>query len=119
MQPLDSVQAKDSAGCRVSRAFKASPDVGTGDASRDQPAAYPLLGVADELGGPQDGAPPLELVHPVVQRALGHDDHVRPRDTPVLVQVAQQRDCLQGLAQALRSFTAVTHGRWGEIKSGC
>ena len=55
-----------------------------------------------ELDRADDGAPLAELIHPVVQRGLGHDDHMRPGDAAVLVQVAQQRDRLQRLAEALR-----------------
>ena len=63
---------------------------------------HALLLVAVELDRAHDGAPLAELVHPVVQRGLGHDDHVRAGDAAVLVQVAQQRDRLQRLAEALR-----------------
>ena len=63
--------------------------------------AYPLILVAMELDHTQNGAPLSELVHPVVQGGLGHNDHVRARDASELMQVPQQRDCLQGLAQAL------------------
>jgi hypothetical protein len=55
-----------------------------------------------ELDSPDDGAPLPELVDPVVQRGLWHDDHVRAMDAAVLVQVAQQGDCLQRFAQALQ-----------------
>ena len=66
-----------------------------------------LLRVAVELDGPQRGAPPPELVHPVVQRRLGHDHHVRPADAAELEQVAQQRDRLQRLAQPLHTRAAL------------
>ena len=61
---------------------------------------HPLFLGAVELDSPDDGAPLPELVDPVVQGGLGHDDHVGPVDAAVLMQVAQQRDRLQGLAQA-------------------
>ena len=51
-----------------------------------------------ELDSPDDRAPLLELVDPVVQRGLGDNDHVGPADASVLMQVAQQRDCLQRFA---------------------
>ena len=47
-----------------------------------------------ELDDAQDRAPLPELVHPVVQGGLGHDDHVGAGDTPELVQVPQQGDGL-------------------------
>lgn len=76
--------------------------------------AHPLLRVAVELDRLDDGAPAPELVQPVVQRGLGHDDHVRPRDAAELAQVAQQRDGLQRLAQALRGGVAgAARGRAG------
>lgn len=43
-----------------------------------------------EFDGADDGAPLAELVDPVVQGGLGHDDHVGPVDATVLVQVPQQ-----------------------------
>jgi len=51
-----------------------------------------------ELDNPEDWAPLSELVHPVVQGGLGHNDHVGTRDTPELVEVSQQGNGLQGLA---------------------
>lgn len=48
---------------------------------------YPLVLVAVELDGLDGGAPTPELVEPVVQGRLGHDDQVRACDAPVLVQV--------------------------------
>ena len=55
-----------------------------------------------ELGCTEDRAPLPELVHPVVQRRLGHNDNVGPSDATVFMQVAQQRDGLQRLAQTLQ-----------------
>ncbi len=66
------------------------------------PAAHPLLGVAVEAHRLDGGAPAPELVQPVVQRGLWHDDHVGAVDAAELVQVGQQADGLQRLAQALR-----------------
>lgn len=68
--------------------------------------AYALFLGAMEFDSPDDGAPPPELIDPVVQGGLGHNDHVWAMDASVLVQVAQQRDCLQSLAQALRYSSA-------------
>lgn len=80
---------------------------------------HPLVLIAMELDGPQAGAPLAELIHPVVQRGLGHNNQVWPVDAPELRQVAQQGDGLQRLAQALQeigykfvskhSGTCVTH----------
>jgi hypothetical protein len=72
--------------------------------------SHPLLLVAMELDRAQHRAPLAELVHPVVQRGLRHDDHVRALDAAELVQVAQQRDRLQRLAQALRRTRAPQRG---------
>eukprot|EP00982_Pelagococcus_subviridis_P008782 30871-Pelagococcus_subviridis.AAC.16 len=60
----------------------------------------PLFRVAVELKRADHRAPPLELVHPVPQRGLRDDDHVRSRDPSVLAQVSQQRDRLQRLPEA-------------------
>mmetsp|Transcript_8845 Transcript_8845/g.30409 ORF Transcript_8845/g.30409 Transcript_8845/m.30409 type:complete len:769 (-) Transcript_8845:151-2457(-) len=60
----------------------------------------PLLLVAVELPGADHRAPPLELIHPVVQRGLGDDHKVWAGDSPELVQVAQERDRLQRFSQA-------------------
>ena len=54
---------------------------------------------AVQLLGADHGAPLFELAQPVAQRRLGHDDEVRPRDAAHLVEVAQDGDRLQGLAQ--------------------
>ena len=56
-----------------------------------------------ELHSSNDGAPLLELIDPVVQRRLGYNDHVRAMDTSVFMQIAQQRDGLQRLSQALHA----------------
>ena len=69
---------------------------------------HPLFLGAMEFDSPDDGAPLPELVDPVVQGGLGHDDHVGPMDAAVLVQVAQQGDCLQGLAQALQPGSSIS-----------
>ncbi len=58
-----------------------------------------------ELDNPEDWAPLPELVHPVVQGGLGHNNHVGTRDAPELVEVSQQRNGLKGLAQALSAST--------------
>jgi len=55
---------------------------------------------AVEFDGPDHGAPLPKLVDPVVQRRLGHDDEVGPRDAAELVQVAEEGDGLQGFAEA-------------------
>ena len=56
--------------------------------------------VTDETDGSDSGAPPLELIHPVGQGGLGHQDHVRTRNVAQVFHVAQEGDGLQGLAQA-------------------
>mmetsp|Transcript_32858 Transcript_32858/g.77904 ORF Transcript_32858/g.77904 Transcript_32858/m.77904 type:complete len:460 (-) Transcript_32858:740-2119(-) len=60
----------------------------------------PLLRVAMELDRADDGAPPPELVQPVVEGRLGHEHEVGPRDAAVLVEVPQQGDGLQRFAEA-------------------
>jgi len=60
-----------------------------------------LILVAMELDNPEDWAPLPELIHPVVQGGLGHNDHVGTRDAPELMEVSQQGNGLKGLAQAL------------------
>ena len=76
---------------------------------RQAVVTHPLFLGAVELDSPDDGAPLAELVDPVVEGGLGDDDHVRAMDAAVLVQVAQQRDCLQSLAQALQQGSASQH----------
>ena len=66
------------------------------------PRTYPLLLVAMELDTLDGGAKALELIHPVVQGGLGHNDKVRARNPTVLIQVSHQADGLQGLAKSLR-----------------
>ena len=41
----------------------------------------------------------LEFVHPVGERRLGHEDHVRPVDVPEVLHVAEERDGLQRFAK--------------------
>ena len=65
-----------------------------------------------ELGCPKNGAPLPELVHPVVQRRLGHNDNVGPSDAAVLMQVAQQGDGLQRLAQTLQGHALQSGLGW-------
>lgn len=65
-------------------------------------ATHPLFLIAMELDSPDDRAPLLELVDPVVQRGLGDDNHVGAVDASVLMQVPQQGDGLQSLAQSLQ-----------------
>jgi len=60
-----------------------------------------------ELDRPDAGHEALELVHPVAQRRLGHQHQVGALDAAVLVEVRQEGDGLERLAQALRS------GGWG------
>ena len=67
--------------------------------------AHPLILIAMELDNPEDRAPLPKLIHPVVQGGLGHNDHVGTRDAPELVEVPQQGNGLQGLAQALSART--------------
>lgn len=55
-----------------------------------------------ELDRAQRWAPALELVDPVVQCGLWHNDHVWAVDATEFMQVTQQRDRLQRLAQALQ-----------------
>jgi len=57
-----------------------------------------------EFDSPNDGAPLPELIDPIVQGGLGHNDHVWAMNATVLLQVAQQRDRLQGLAQPLQQI---------------
>jgi hypothetical protein len=54
-----------------------------------------------ELDSPDDGTPLSELIDPIVERGLWHDNHVRAMDAAVLMKVAQQRDGLQRLPKAL------------------
>ena len=54
-----------------------------------------------ELGRPQGRAPLPELIHPVVQCRLRHYHQMGTADASELIQVAEQRDGLQGLAQTL------------------
>ena len=56
-----------------------------------------------EFGDLDGGREATELVAPVAHDRLGHDDQVRALDAARLVQVADQRDGLEGLAEALES----------------
>ncbi len=60
--------------------------------------AHPLILVAMELDNSENRAPLPELVHPVVQGGLGHNDHVGTRNAPKLMKVSQQGNGLKGLA---------------------
>ena len=55
--------------------------------------------VTDEANGPDGGAPLFELVHPVGQGWLGHQNHVGTADVPEMLHVTKQRYRLQSLAQ--------------------
>lgn len=59
-----------------------------------------------ELDSSDDRAPFLELIDPVVQGGLGDDDHVGAVDAPVLMQIPQQGDGLQSLAQSLQAVNS-------------
>lgn len=77
-----------------------------------------------ELDGAYDGAEAPELVHPVAQCGLGHDHNVRPLDAAVLVEVGQQADGLEGLAQTLRDMTpggghSTAQGTQGVTQTAC
>lgn len=65
---------------------------------------HPVLCIAVELDCPDAGAEAPELIHPVTQGGLGHDDNVGPLDATVLIQVRHQADGLERLAQALITF---------------
>ena len=71
--------------------------------------------VSDEANGPQGRAPLFELVHPVGEGGLGHQDHVRPVDVLEVLHEAEQRDRLQGLTEThlvgLREELFVFNGR--------
>ena len=58
----------------------------------------PMAIRAVELEHPQFWVPALELVHPVAERGFRHHHQVRAGYVLELVQVAQHRDGLQGLA---------------------
>jgi len=55
--------------------------------------------VTDETNGPQGRTPLLELVHPVGQGRLGHEDHVGAVDVLEMLHEAQQRNRLQSFAK--------------------
>lgn len=65
---------------------------------------YPLFLGAMKFDSPDGWAPLTELIDPIVQGGLGHNDHVWAMNATVLLQVAQQRDRLQGLAQPLQQI---------------
>lgn len=52
-----------------------------------------------EAERPQHRTPAMELVEPVGQGALGHEDDVRPADAQTLVHVGQNAYALEGLSQ--------------------
>lgn len=65
-----------------------------------------LSGKSNSFACLQGGHPALKLVAPIGQRRLGADDDVWPGYAPDVFQVAEQRDGLQRLAQALRRVSA-------------
>ena len=72
---------------------------------------YPLLLAAAEHDDVEAGDPLLELAVPVVERALRHNDEVRALDALEELEVAEERDRLQRLAESLwaqvRQFNVV------------
>lgn len=76
-------------------------DVDSACQRRQQVRAHPLFSVTDKTDSLQGGHPALELIHPVVQRWLGHQNHVRPWNAAVVLHVTQQRNGLKSLSQTL------------------
>ena len=66
------------------------------------PQALPLALVIDvQADDPQLGAPLAELGHPIGQNAQWYDDKVRAVHVAVVLEVGEERDGLEGLAQTL------------------
>lgn len=65
-------------------------------------SAHPLFPVSYEADSSERGDPAIKLVHPVIQRGLGNQNHVRPGDVPVVFHVAEERNGLQSLSETLR-----------------
>lgn len=71
--------------------------------------AYPLISVSYQADCAEGRHPSLELIHPVVESGLGHQNHVRTGDVSVVLHITQQRDGLQSLPQTLCVQDAVVH----------
>lgn len=76
---------------------------------------HSFIPVSDEADGSQRRNPALELIHPVIQSGLGHENHVRPRNISIVLHVAQQRDGLESFTKTLRGKATTTCFRKKQI----